>query len=162
KVQILAFSAETRDKLEDGLTAFGDSLSSSGLTTSDGWDRLRYAASCLRAEFRVDHAERLLMVVERDRTDFARLIANSRTMLQKHSEVGSWSTPDGIFFGSGPAIGKLAFVFPGQGSQYVGMLRDLACQFPRMQEALAEANDAWHGKPLTDFIYPRPEFSETA
>src|SRR5207249_6359149 len=39
-VQILAFSAETRDKLEDALTAFGDSLPSSGQTNSDGWDQL--------------------------------------------------------------------------------------------------------------------------
>ena len=154
-VQILAFSAETRDKLEDALTAFGDSLPSSGQTNSDGWDQLCYSASCLRAGFRIDHAERLLMVIERDKTDLARLIANSRIMLQKHrasqsqagigerEAVGSWSTPDGLFFGTGPAIGKLAFVFPGQGSQYLGMFRDLACQFPQMQEALAEANTAW-------------------
>ena len=26
-------------------------------------------------------------------------------------------------------------LFPGQGSQYVGMLRDLACRFPRMQQS---------------------------
>jgi len=203
--QILAFSAETRDKLEEALAAFAGSLPSSGQTNSDGWDHLRYSASCLRAEFRIDHAERLLMIIERDKTALARLIANGRTMLQKHppsrsqagaweqegagrsqtgvwerETAGSWSTPDGIFFGSGPAIGKLAFVFPGQGSQYVGMFRDLACQFPQMQEALAEANAACERdeslpashhsslitrhseKRLSDFIYPRPEFSEDA
>ena len=43
--------------------------------------------------------------------------------------------------GTGPAPGPLAMLFPGQGSQYVGMLRELACRFPRMQAALALAND---------------------
>ena len=33
-------------------------------------------------------------------------------------------------------------LFPGQGSQYVGMLRELACLFPRMQAALAGMNEA--------------------
>ena len=41
----------------------------------------------------------------------------------------------------GPAARSLAMLFPGQGSQYLGMLRDLACRFPRMHAALALWND---------------------
>ena len=37
--------------------------------------------------------------------------------------------------------GALAMLFPGQGSQYVGMLRGLACQFPRMRAALELMNE---------------------
>lgn len=37
---------------------------------------------------------------------------------------------------------KLAFVFPGQGSQQVGMLSDLAEQYPLIQETFAEASNA--------------------
>ena len=37
-------------------------------------------------------------------------------------------------------------LFPGQGSQYPGMLRDLACRFPAMHAALAEADDVPPGR----------------
>jgi len=46
-------------------------------------------------------------------------------------------------------ITQLAFVFPGQGSQAVGMLGDLAVRFPSILESFAEASegasaDLWH------------------
>ena len=38
-------------------------------------------------------------------------------------------------------IKQLAFVFPGQGSQSVGMLADLAVRFPSILESFAEASE---------------------
>ena len=37
---------------------------------------------------------------------------------------------------------QLAFVFPGQGSQKVGMLADIAAAYPVVGETFAEASDA--------------------
>ena len=56
----------------------------------------------------------------------------------------------------------LALLFPGQGSQSVGMFRDLACRFPRMQAALALWNEAAGpgGGRLSDRIYPPSCFRE--
>ena len=67
-----------------------------------------------------------------------------------------------ILIGAGPARGSLALLFPGQGSQSVGMFRDLACRFPRMQAALGLWNDAagpGDGR-LSDRIYPPSCFRE--
>ena len=74
-----------------------------------------------------------------------------------------WQDPRGIFFAEAPAQdrGKVAMLFPGQGSQYTGMLRDLACHFPQMFNTLAAADDGFelpHGKRLSDLIYPIPVF----
>ena len=63
--------------------------------------------------------------------------------------------------------GKLAVLFPGQGSQYAGMLRDLACVFPAMRDVLADGNRVFarmtggdESERLSDSIYPHPAFSK--
>jgi [acyl-carrier-protein] S-malonyltransferase len=50
----------------------------------------------------------------------------------------------------------IAFIFPGQGSQKVGMGRALADAFPICREAFAEA-DAALGEPLSRVIFEGPE-----
>ena len=37
---------------------------------------------------------------------------------------------------------QIAFVFPGQGSQTVGMLAELAATYPQVEETFREASDA--------------------
>jgi [acyl-carrier-protein] S-malonyltransferase len=50
----------------------------------------------------------------------------------------------------------IAFVFPGQGAQKVGMGKSLVDQFPICREALAEADDAL-GEPLSALCFEGPE-----
>ncbi len=83
---------------------------------------------------------RLLLVIERGRTDLKKLVTAARAQLEKHS-AKPWQLPEGAFFGCGRPNGRLGVLFPGQGSQYSGMLRDLSCQFPQMQAGLAQANE---------------------
>jgi acyl transferase domain-containing protein len=96
--------------------------------------------------------------VEREKTNLTSLLANARSMLRERPQ-GAWNTPDGVFFACGDRPGKLGILFPGQGSQYTGMLRDIACAFPPMFDTLAAADDGYlsagTGR-LSDLIYPTP------
>src|SRR5271157_1331794 len=61
----------------------------------------------------------------------------------------------GIFRGRGPAP-KVAFMYTGQGSQYVNMLRPIRAAEPIVAEAFAEADRVMTpllGKPLSEFIF---------
>ncbi|MDL1950620.1 beta-ketoacyl synthase, partial [Acidobacteria bacterium ACD] len=84
--------------------------------------------------------------------------------LQKAEKAIGFDTPpawkalaaQGIFRGSGRAPGKLAFLFPGQGSQYPNMARPLAEleEAPRAVFAEADAVTApLLGKPVTGYIF---------
>ncbi|HNP70651.1 MAG TPA: beta-ketoacyl synthase N-terminal-like domain-containing protein, partial [Kouleothrix sp.] len=62
----------------------------------------------------------------------------------------------GVFRGSGAAAGKVAFLFPGQGSQYVNMGRELASVSPAVKAVFDEADQVMTpilGKPLTSYIF---------
>ncbi|MDW8318876.1 MAG: beta-ketoacyl synthase N-terminal-like domain-containing protein, partial [Anaerolineae bacterium] len=62
----------------------------------------------------------------------------------------------GIFRGSGAAPGKTAFLFPGQGSQYTNMGRQLAALEPVVADTFREADAVMTpilGRPLTSYIF---------
>jgi acyl transferase domain-containing protein/NAD(P)H-dependent flavin oxidoreductase YrpB (nitropropane dioxygenase family)/acyl carrier protein len=73
------------------------------------------------------------------------------------------SDPRGIYFAAKPAAdGKVAFLFPGQGSQYPDMLAQAAMAFPEVRLVLDRAERVLAGdldKPLGKFIYPPSPFT---
>src|SRR5205085_2349475 len=60
--------------------------------------------------------------------------------------------------------GKLAFLFPGEGAQYVNMLADLCGHFPAVRVCFDEMDRAFADHPrgyvLSDLVFPRPAFSD--
>ena len=75
----------------------------------------------------------------------------------QEDQASRWKAlrPKGIFFGKGPAP-KVAFLFPGQGSQYVNMIQELRRTEPIVAEVFEQADRVMTpllGKPLTSCIY---------
>lgn len=65
--------------------------------------------------------------------------------------------------------GQVALLFPGQGSQNINMLRELAVLFPVVANTLAEADsllaagtERFASKPLSQFIHPRACYDEAS
>jgi acyl transferase domain-containing protein/acyl carrier protein len=96
---------------------------------TDSWDSLARFADESRVRFRHDAPHRAAFAVQR----------------------GADLSKREVHRGSGP-VGKLAVLFPGQGSQSVGMMRDVACLFPEMLDELGRAER------LADIIYPPTRF----
>ncbi|MGB1799996.1 MAG: beta-ketoacyl synthase N-terminal-like domain-containing protein [Gammaproteobacteria bacterium] len=158
QVLIIALSAESKEELIKQLP------DSSVIST---WDELRFFAYDSCQNFNKDAAHRLTIVtennIEKTKQDRETFFADIKKQLTSSSE-DSWQRPDGVIYSAEKTKGKVAFVFPGQGSQYAGMCRDLACQFPQFFNALEQANnlflEATGKESLGDVLYPIPVFSK--
>lgn len=104
-----------------------------------------------------------LAVVATSLDDLRQKLASARQGLQAgHTSIHD---PRGIYFTEQPLgrNGKIAFLFPGQGSQYPNMLRDLAIHFPEVRERFELADRVLRDhlpQPLSTFIFPPPYFSQ--
>src|SRR5690606_20765954 len=59
---------------------------------------------------------------------------------------------------------EIAFMFPGQGSQYTGMLGEIAMAFPEARAAIERASAQLGGvtpAPLDCLIFPAPAFDDS-
>jgi acyl transferase domain-containing protein/phosphopantetheinyl transferase len=109
------------------------------------------------AMHRRDAAEvhRLAFVVA-DREELRKALERAEARLRS-SEATTFSVRSGLSYAGERDAGQLAFVFPGEGSQYVGMLEDLTAAFDDAREWF----DVWSGvyaeQPghrRTDIVWP--------
>lgn len=89
-------------------------------------------------------------------------LSSARNVMGKGATT---SDQDGVYYSAAPPFpdGKVAFLFPGQGSQSVNMLRDLAIASPLVSSVFEQADRAVCDgleQSLSSFIFPRPVFSD--
>ena len=156
-VDIFAFSRSSANEL---IAALKDTLKS--LESADVFEKVACIAAALKNEFDHKLPYRLLMVVERqafEQHKAAAVIAPIEGAIEQLTKNAASPVFENkaTYFGGPGEPGKIAFMFPGQGAQYVGMGAELACTFPQALEALETANTLYSGKErLTDLIYPLP------
>ena len=69
-------------------------------------------------------------------------------------------SPTGAFYALGADPGRIGFLFPGQGSQYVSMGADVAMAFDAARAVWDAAADLALGpEPLHEVVFPRPTFT---
>ncbi|MFZ9889762.1 MAG: acyltransferase domain-containing protein, partial [Myxococcota bacterium] len=107
------------------------------------------------ASFRASDAERLCFVAS-SMEELRRRLQDAETFCR-----GDAQRLPGVHCGSGKMEGKVALLFPGQGSQFLEMGAALAMHFPEALSAFDEADDLPLGDlRLSQVLFPTPVFSE--
>jgi acyl transferase domain-containing protein len=119
------------------------------------------AATAWRSAGSASPGDLRLAIVATSPADLQEKIAVAREALSTGRTT--LSDPSGIHLGvAPPPAPKIAFLFPGQGSQYPGMHRDLSILFPEVRHALEAADRATAGRlarPLSSYVLPTPAFT---
>ena len=123
-----------------------------------------FAARARSSQRAFDAAAKVrLAIVAESREDLAKKLAEANACLRA-AAAPALATPTGIYIDSAPALGgEAAFLFPGQGSQYVGMGADLAMAHARVRRVWDRAADMrFDGSAIHELTFPPPAFDDAA
>jgi acyl transferase domain-containing protein/acyl carrier protein/NADP-dependent 3-hydroxy acid dehydrogenase YdfG len=151
--ELFLLSSATSRGLADACTALGEAAAGEEFVS---------AAQRSQAEFDARALQRLA-VVARTPGELAGKLALVRGRLADAAGVPGAAPASQVHHAAGrTSPGKVAFLFPGQGSQYVGMGSDLAMSFDLARGVwdLAAGSLSHPGKPLHRIVFPPPAFDD--
>jgi acyl transferase domain-containing protein/phosphopantetheinyl transferase len=147
-VELCVFSADSREALSARLQDLVDTL--------DGgtpWSLAEIAAALAAGD---RHQRHRLALVARDADELRKQLGQALKKLADTADR-SWATRGGSHYCEETLAGRLAFLFPGEGSQYLGMLAELALHFDEVRSWF----DFWRslydeppGDGRTDIVFP--------
>ncbi|MBI2677230.1 MAG: SDR family NAD(P)-dependent oxidoreductase [Candidatus Koribacter versatilis] len=153
-VELFAFRAAKREDLAQKVEQLGAKLAAAPDAT------LAEIAAALDREAVRATGEHRLAIVAATEPELKQRVAAAVEALR----AGKALPPSGpIGYGEGALPGSIAFLFPGQGSQYLNMLAPLAMAFPAVREHVENADRALRGvlpSSLASAIYPPPAYSD--
>ncbi|MFP4599244.1 MAG: beta-ketoacyl synthase N-terminal-like domain-containing protein, partial [Persicimonas sp.] len=151
--ELVLLSADSPDALIERCEEVTGSLDTDGMLT--------FLAKSTQESFDASQPARLA-VVAGDDAELAQKLAQASKTIKKAPE-DAFSAPNGIHYGFGLESGDVAVLFPGQGSQYIGMGGDVAVQFERAGGVWDRAADLEfddESARLHEVVFPPPAFSD--
>lgn len=157
--ELLVWTAPNRDELLADIDQLAGRLSAGARPP------LRDLAHVLNARAQLGGPTPTLAIIAADLNDLIEKLTSARSSIRAGET--SISDPRGVQYSERPshAGDPLAFVFPGQGAQAVGMLGDLAVAFEEVRDAFDEFDAALvsqGGAPVGPKIFPPPAFTDDA
>jgi len=93
--------------------------------------------------------------------ELGRKLAQMESMIRRTPETGFSYPGAAVFHGVGEPPGRLAFLFPGQGSQYLAMGAELAATYPAAQEVWDRLGEMrFAGMAIQEVVWPPAPRSE--
>ncbi len=153
--ELFVWSAGSREELRDRVAELDRALAAAPVDPL-----LREVARAVWAQGEPALGVRLAIVATSISDLRSKLVSAGDTLATPDAEV--WDRR-GIYLTTTPlaAQGSIAFLYPGQGSQHPGMLRDLAIGFPEVRQAFESADAVLADqldKPLSAYVFPPPAF----
>ena len=151
--ELYVFRAASRGELANQLIALERRLGEAGQA------RAVEVAQAVAREAEKRRGECRLAMVSKDLESLRTQLAAAAGKLAKNEP---FSPVEPTYLAEAPTPGPVAFLFPGQGSQYLNMLEELPLYFPRAREVFEEADAVLEGvlpNRLTEVVFPPPAYT---